>query len=95
MAPKTTRYTTLKEINVALGYIVESNDRMEKVILGNGIHQGLVTAMVLMEDNLSAHLKEYKEARARKAYIKDKLFIGTVLSLVGSAIVLLKSCAPL
>jgi len=93
--PDKTRYETLAEISVALRFVMKSADKIEKVILGNGMHEGLLTAMVVTQKSLSDHLKECKESKDRKLIIKDKLFVGTALSIIGSIVVLLRSCTPI
>jgi len=90
--PGKQRYTTLKEINVALNYMSPTIEKLEKAILGK---DGLITNMVIQQTALEEHLKEYKESKDRKLIIKDKLFVGSVLSIIGSIVVLLRSCTPI
>jgi len=93
--PGKQRYTTLKEINVALNYMSPTIEKLEKAIMGNGSHDGLLTGMVVTQKALEEHLKECKESKDRKLIIKDKLFVGTALSIIGSIVVLLRGCTPI
>lgn len=100
MAPKT-RYKNLSEINVALGFVAESVDKIEKVILGNGMHEGLLTAMVVIQKSLKEHLDKHKENEEkegkekekiveRRALRKDKLWIGIILLVLTNIAIVLK-----
>ena len=91
MADKT-RYQTLSEINAALGYIAPAVDKMEKAILGNGVHGGLITAMVVVQTSLEQHLEKHAKAEERSTWIKDKLWIGTILVIIGNIALFLKGC---
>ena len=91
-ANKPTRYKTLAEINAALGYLQPAVEKVEKAILGNGNHKGLITAMVVAQNALEEHLKQHATKELRRTKLTDKLWVGTILVIIGNIVLFLKGC---